>query len=340
MSEEQKQAASLAHGLTDGWKFDSDTEGWRVESPSGDSCYLFNADSEHGQASGPAIREVFRQLVGDLHFHRHEALASSPQPAQNAAALRDLAQALAWQSFGECRGYSERLLSPMEALAAARDVLGIPAAQDAPQAQPSDEEIDAIWKEGALRRDLEPSTRGVFRWSARALLSRYGAAPQAAIPEIEAMLRLCEDREWTDTNPKTALGQRLESVLMGLHNDLHEARDNAAPQAGEDARPVAWEVTNDSFSFWTAVRKESRARDIADEQQRAGWPGAEVRPLVYATPQPSAQAAPAVPLTDLHKFYGVESDAALIAAQQRHIEKLQARMPSTPSLAPQRPREG
>lgn len=65
---------------------------------------------------------------------------------------------------------------------------------------------------------------------------------------------------------------------------------------GEDARPVAWEVTNDSFSFWTAVRKESRARDIADEQQRAGWPGAEVRPLVYATPQPSAQAAPAVPL--------------------------------------------
>ncbi|WP_197090472.1 hypothetical protein, partial [Cupriavidus basilensis] len=43
------------------------------------------------------------------------------QPAQNAAALRDLAQALAWQCFGECRGYSERLLSPIEALAAARD---------------------------------------------------------------------------------------------------------------------------------------------------------------------------------------------------------------------------
>ncbi|WP_231586666.1 hypothetical protein, partial [Cupriavidus basilensis] len=36
--------------------------------------------------------------------------------------LRDLAQALAWQCFGECRGYSERLLSPGGALAAARDV--------------------------------------------------------------------------------------------------------------------------------------------------------------------------------------------------------------------------
>lgn len=43
---------------------------------------------------------------------------------------------------------------------------------------------------------------------------------------------------------------------------------------------------------------------------------------------------------DLHKFYGVESGAALIAAQQHHIEKLQARMHGALDLAPQRPREG
>jgi len=63
---------------------------------------------------------------------------------------------------------------------------------------------------------------------------------------------------------------------------------------------------------------------------------------------PAAQAAPtiqdplmvAAPLTDLHKFYGVENDADLIAAQQHHIEKLQARMSAMPSLAPQRIREG
>ena len=47
----------------------------------------------------------------------------------------------------------------------------------APQEAPSDAEIDAIWREGALRKDCEPSIRGQFRWAARALLARYGAQP-------------------------------------------------------------------------------------------------------------------------------------------------------------------
>lgn len=44
--------------------------------------------------------------------------------------------------------------------------------------------------------------------------------------------------------------------------------------------------------------------------------------------------------SQLRKFYGVSTDAELIAAQARHIEKLQAKLPPTPSLASQRVREG
>ena len=42
----------------------------------------------------------------------------------------------------------------------------------------------------------------------------------------------------------------------------------------------------------------------------------------------------------LRKFYGVETDADLIRAQAHHIEKMQAKLPPTPSLSPQRVREG
>ncbi|GAA0493459.1 hypothetical protein [Pigmentiphaga daeguensis] len=62
-------------------------------------------------------------------------------------------------------------------------------------------------------------------------------------------------------------------------------------------------------------------------------------PVAAQAPQHVPMAA-AGPEDDLYKFYGVETDAALIAAQQRHIEKLQARIGAAPSLAPQRPREG
>lgn len=42
----------------------------------------------------------------------------------------------------------------------------------------------------------------------------------------------------------------------------------------------------------------------------------------------------------LLQFYGVRSDAELISAQARHIEKLQAKLSPPPSFAPQRVREG
>lgn len=37
--------------------------------------------------------------------------------------VRDLAQLVAWQHFGECRGFSDRLLTPAHALTLARAVL-------------------------------------------------------------------------------------------------------------------------------------------------------------------------------------------------------------------------
>lgn len=43
----------------------------------------------------------------------------------------------------------------------------------------------------------------------------------------------------------------------------------------------------------------------------------------------------------LMRFYGVASLAALVDAQARHVEKLQAKLPPTPNVfAPQRVREG
>lgn len=53
-----------------------------------------------------------------------------------------------------------------------------------------------------------------------------------------------------------------------------------------------------------------------------------------------APAQPVVVDPQLCKFYGVTTATELIAAQARHIERLQAKLPQTPSFAPQRVREG
>ena len=43
---------------------------------------------------------------------------------------------------------------------------------------------------------------------------------------------------------------------------------------------------------------------------------------------------------DLRRFYNVTTDAELIAAQARHIEKLQAKLPAVRDEQPRRVREG
>jgi hypothetical protein len=60
--------------------------------------------------------------------------------------------------------------------------------------------------------------------------------------------------------------------------------------------------------------------------------------MLAASPTPPAEQKACD--TQLFKFYGVSTTAELIAAQARHIEKLQAKIPPTPSFVPQRVREG
>ncbi len=51
-----------------------------------------------------------------------------------------------------------------------------------------------------------------------------------------------------------------------------------------------------------------------------------------------AATAPEPQNEQLMKFYGVSTTQALIDAQAHHIERLQAKLPATPSLAPTFPR--
>jgi hypothetical protein len=67
--------------------------------------------------------------------------------------------------------------------------------------------------------------------------------------------------------------------------------------------------------------------------EEEGDPVAEVASLVEASRMTADHLA-------LAKFYGVTTYAGLVQAQAHHVEKLQAKLPPTPSLAPQRVREG
>jgi hypothetical protein len=60
----------------------------------------------------------------------------------------------------------------------------------------------------------------------------------------------------------------------------------------------------------------------------------------YMARQLAATTEAKEPNRQLMKFYGVTTLEALVDAQAHHIEKLQGKLPSPPSLAPQRVREG
>ncbi|CAN7480495.1 hypothetical protein LJR074_003246 [Acidovorax sp. LjRoot74] len=81
---------------------------------------------------------------------------------------------------------------------------------------------------------------------------------------------------------------------------------------------------------------EQGVDEVAAELRRLHAENERLAALVEAQqPAPSAAADP-----QLLKFYGVTTDAELIAAQARHIERLQAKLPQNQSFAPQRVREG
>ena len=67
--------------------------------------------------------------------------------------------------------------------------------------------------------------------------------------------------------------------------------------------------------------------------------GAAIADLRAALAQPAPEGADSCePHKALMRFYGVDSIPALIDAQAHHIERLQAKLPPTPSLAPTFPR--
>lgn len=60
----------------------------------------------------------------DVPLYSAERIAAlAAQRAELLEALREVSQALALQCFGECRGFSERLMSPTEAIELSRATL-------------------------------------------------------------------------------------------------------------------------------------------------------------------------------------------------------------------------
>lgn len=57
------------------------------------------------------------------YFERSQKEAKAEAEAELLQALRDVAQILAWHSFGESLGYSHRLLTPDHALTLAREAI-------------------------------------------------------------------------------------------------------------------------------------------------------------------------------------------------------------------------
>jgi len=78
-------------------------------------------------------------------------------------------------------------------------------------------------------------------------------------------------------------------------------------------------------------------------QWRKGWNDALRRAMDYCGPSPTEASKPVqaeAPISDLMKFYSVDNLSALVEAQARHIEKLQAKLPRNDQPAFTRIREG
>lgn len=87
-----------------------------------------------------------------------------------------------------------------------------------------------------------------------------------------------------------------------------------------------WQGASPAVAVW----HEMLAATPATEQAAPDAELAELREAIRMTPDHA----------QLAKFYGVTTYAALAQQQAYHIEKLQAKLSATPSLAPNRVREG
>lgn len=123
---------------------------------------------------------------------------------------------------------------------------------------------------------------------------------------------------------------QLTRTILYLGNGAVGAGDSKTercPNGCGPLWPVTWEqAARDAWATCETLFERAKAAEDAL---------AAVNPPRLAPPSP-AQMEPSA----LHTFYGVSTDAELIAAQARHIEKLQAKLPGAPSFAPMRVREG
>ena len=159
----------------------------------------------------------------------------------------------------------------------------------------------------------------------------------ADLPDAMHMAELLE-------NPINVVCQKTAAaVLRHQHSEferLHAlaAGQATAAQAVVPPNAITASVMRDdggeapAFCLMAAYRSEKDAMDAFALIAAADATNA----LRAAHGQAPAQTAD----SQLLQFYGVTTDAELIAAQAAHIEKLQAKLTKTPSFAPQRVREG
>lgn len=77
---------------------------------------------EIGEALDAAV-EMIERAESDLATAEQDSRQKQARIERLESALRDVAQTLAWMQHGECRGFSDGLLTTNEALEKARDAL-------------------------------------------------------------------------------------------------------------------------------------------------------------------------------------------------------------------------
>ena len=108
----------------------------------------------------------------------------------------------------------------------------------------------------------------------------------------------------------------------------------ALPAAAPAAVPGGWRLVPDS-----ATHNMLNAANQARKKGRSS--SGEIYSAMLAAAPPAHAAQPVEPTeaqAQLMRFYGVPDLPALIDAQAHHIERLQAKLPKQPSLAPTFPR--
>ncbi len=136
--------------------------------------------------------------------------------------------------------------------------------------------------------------------------------------------RSCDDA-------KGSAQQALQNLLASI------AADRAATAPDEREAFEAWA---DSMNYAINRDETDKYKDYhraTTRFAREGWLSA----LAWYTRRPALTTpdrAASPQNEQLMKFYGVSTTQALIDAQTHHIERLQAKLPATPSLAPTFPR--